>query len=184
MRECNVYNSCTDRHCPLCGGARRATWLDKTSTLLLPGVNYFQVVFTLPDKLSPLILGNRKDLYDLLFRSAWRALDETLRDGGPIPAGGRDGAAHMKPTAGLPSAHPRHRPRWRSRSGWRRVGRGSASDRTQPPETVPDRQHRTGACLSQEVRQRSSSTGACGQIETGGRMGQAPRSGGTRSLAR
>ena len=33
-----MYNSCTDRHCPLCCGARRATWLDKTRTLLLPGV--------------------------------------------------------------------------------------------------------------------------------------------------
>jgi len=56
--------------------------LDKTRTLLLPGVNYFQVVFTLPDQLSPLILGNRKALYDLLFRSAWRSLDVTLREQG------------------------------------------------------------------------------------------------------
>jgi hypothetical protein len=53
--------------------------LDKTRTLLLPGVDYFQVVFTLPDQLAPLILGNRKPLYDLLFRSAWRSLEETLR---------------------------------------------------------------------------------------------------------
>ena len=80
--QCNVYNSCTDRHCPLCSGARRATWLDKTRTLLLPGVNYFQVVFTLPDDLAPLILGNRKALYDLLFRSAWRSLQEILRTEG------------------------------------------------------------------------------------------------------
>ena len=80
--RCNVYNSCTDRHCPLCSGARRATWLDKTRTLLLPGVSYFQVVFTLPDKLAPLILGNRKPLYDLLFRSAWRSLEVTLRTEG------------------------------------------------------------------------------------------------------
>jgi hypothetical protein len=71
--RCNVYNSCTDRHCPLCRGVRRATWLDKPRALLLPGVVYFQVVFTLPDKLAPLILGNRKVLYDLLFRSAWRS---------------------------------------------------------------------------------------------------------------
>ena len=80
--RCNVFNSCTDRHCPLCSGARRATWLDKTCALLLRGVNYFQVVFTLPNELSPLILGNRKVLYDLLFRSAWRSLAETLRTEG------------------------------------------------------------------------------------------------------
>ena len=56
----NVYNSCVDRHCPQCGGAKRADWLSKTSELIVPGINYFQVVFTLPDKLSGLILGNRK----------------------------------------------------------------------------------------------------------------------------
>lgn len=76
----NVYNSCVDRHCPQCGGAKRADWLNKTSELILPHVNYFQVVFTLPDKLSSVILGNRKPLYDLLFHSAWRALDIKLRE--------------------------------------------------------------------------------------------------------
>jgi len=80
--QCNVYNSCVDRHCPQCGGARRANWLEKTEQLVLPTVNYFQVVFTLPAQLSALILGNRCALYDLLFHSAWRALDETLRDAG------------------------------------------------------------------------------------------------------
>jgi len=80
--ECNVYNSCVDRHCPQCGGARRANWLEKTLELVLPKVNYFQVVFTLPSGLSGLILGNRRALYDLLFHAAWRALNETLRDGG------------------------------------------------------------------------------------------------------
>lgn len=64
------------------GGARRANWLDKTSELLLPKVNYFQVIFTLPDRLSGLILGNRRVLYVLLFHSAWRSLDETLRGSG------------------------------------------------------------------------------------------------------
>lgn len=49
---------------------------------MLPKINYFQVVFTLPDKLSGLILGNRKPLYDLLFQSAWRALDTELRRNG------------------------------------------------------------------------------------------------------
>lgn len=80
--QCHVYNSCVDRHCPQCGGARRADWLEKTEQLILPEVNYFQVVFTLPDQLSGLILGNRHPLYDLLFRAAWQALDETLRKTG------------------------------------------------------------------------------------------------------
>ena len=75
----NVYNSCSDRHCPQCGGARRADWMDKSAEVIVPGVPYFQVVFTLSDKLSPLILGNRSELYNLLFQSAWRALDGELR---------------------------------------------------------------------------------------------------------
>lgn len=78
----NVYNSCVDRHCPQCAGARRADWLAKTSELVLPKVNYFQVIFTLPDRLSGLILGNRRALYDLLFHTAWRSLDEMLRSTG------------------------------------------------------------------------------------------------------
>ena len=52
-----VYNSCTDRHCPQCRGATRADWVDKTAQLLRDDTNYFQVVFTLPDKLSSLVLA-------------------------------------------------------------------------------------------------------------------------------
>lgn len=78
--RCVVYNSCGDRHCPRCGGAKRADWPAKTEPLLLPGVNYFQVVFTLPDVLSPLLLGHRRETYALLMRTAWRALRDVLRE--------------------------------------------------------------------------------------------------------
>lgn len=74
-----VCNSCGDRNCPQCAGARRASWLDRTAGLLLPDMPYFQVVFTIPDTLSPLILGNRRELYNLLFRSAWGSLNQSLR---------------------------------------------------------------------------------------------------------
>lgn len=80
--ELTVYNSCGDRHCPQCGGARRAEWAEKSSEVILPGVPYFQVVFTLPDKLSALILGNRRELYSLLFQSAWRAVKHQVRRSG------------------------------------------------------------------------------------------------------
>ena len=74
-----VYNSCGDRNCPQCAGARRASWIDKTAGLLLPDMPYFQVVFTIPDTLSSLVLGNRRELYNLLFRSAWGSLNQSLR---------------------------------------------------------------------------------------------------------
>ena len=60
------------------GGAKRADWIDSTQRLLLDGVRYFQVVFTLPSELSSLALGNREPIYDLLFTSAWAALKETI----------------------------------------------------------------------------------------------------------
>ena len=74
-----VCNSCGDRNCPQCAGARRASWIDKTAGLLLPDMPYFQVVFTIPDSLSSVILGNRRELYNLLFRSAWGSLNQSLR---------------------------------------------------------------------------------------------------------
>ncbi len=76
--ECIVYNSCGDRHCPQCSGAKRSDWIDSSSLLILEGVDYYQVVFTLPSELSRLSLGNRKPIYDLLFRSAYAALKQTI----------------------------------------------------------------------------------------------------------
>jgi len=80
QHRCQVYNSCIDRHCPLCSGGRRADWLAKTAELLLPKIDYFQAVFTLPKVLWPLMLGNRRVTYRLLFHAAWQALREVLRE--------------------------------------------------------------------------------------------------------
>ena len=54
--------------------------MDSAAKLLLPGIDYFQVVFTMPDKLSSLALGNRREIFDLLFRSAWHALKQVIED--------------------------------------------------------------------------------------------------------
>ena len=47
--------------------------------MLLDGIEYYQVVFTLPGELSRLALGNRRSLTDLLFASAWKSLRKTIR---------------------------------------------------------------------------------------------------------
>lgn len=73
-----IPNSCGDRHCPKCNGARKRNWLDSANELILDGVDHFQVVFTLPDKLSRLSLGNRTAIYDLLFASSWSALKQVI----------------------------------------------------------------------------------------------------------
>jgi hypothetical protein len=73
------YNSCRDRHCPKCQGQQRATWLERRLGRLLP-VAYFHVVFTLPALLHPLLLGNPKVLYDLLFQAASETLLQLAAD--------------------------------------------------------------------------------------------------------
>jgi hypothetical protein len=73
------YNSCRNRHCPRCQGNARARWLAARSAELLP-VPYFHIVFTLPHEFSALILGNKRLLYDLLFRASAATLLEVARD--------------------------------------------------------------------------------------------------------
>ena len=53
--------------------------MDRSKEVALPGVAYFHVVFTLPDKLSSLILGNRRELYNVLFKAAWKSIDKAIR---------------------------------------------------------------------------------------------------------
>ena len=64
-----LYHSCRNRHCPKCQGGRRAAWLEREASYLLP-VEYFHVVFTLPAALAELALLNRRRLYGLLFEAA------------------------------------------------------------------------------------------------------------------
>jgi hypothetical protein len=67
------YNSCRNRSCPKCQGAARALWLAEREAELLP-VEYFHVVFTLPQQIACLALQNAKRIYSILFR----AMAETL----------------------------------------------------------------------------------------------------------
>jgi hypothetical protein len=76
----NVYNSCGDRHCPQCSGSKRYDFGRRAEAVLLEGVVYYQVVFTLPSELSQLALGNRQAIAELLFQSAWSSLRQTIRN--------------------------------------------------------------------------------------------------------
>ena len=42
------YNSCRNRHCPKCQALSKERWIEKQKFDLL-NVNYFHVVFTIPD---------------------------------------------------------------------------------------------------------------------------------------
>src|SRR5712692_8439784 len=67
------YNSCRNRSCPKCQAAARAQWLAEREAELLP-VEYFHVVFTLPQQIARLAMQNANRIYSILFR----AVAETL----------------------------------------------------------------------------------------------------------
>lgn len=73
------YNSCRNRHCPKCQFLKKEKWLEQRKEDLLP-VPYFHVVFTIPGKLNPLVLRNKRALYNILFRSVSETLFELARD--------------------------------------------------------------------------------------------------------
>jgi len=68
-----AYNSCRNRHCPKCQHTERARWLERRQAELLP-VEYFHVVFTLPEPLAAMALQNKEVIYGLLFRTAAQTL--------------------------------------------------------------------------------------------------------------
>jgi Putative transposase/Transposase zinc-binding domain len=82
------YNSCRDRHCPLCQGAARVKWVKDRLTELLP-VSYFHVVFTIPQELHSLARANHKIFYKTLFRCVHDTLLEVCMN--PDNLGGRIG---------------------------------------------------------------------------------------------
>src|SRR5215510_12127789 len=86
VEQCNqcghqqiAYNSCRNRHCPKCQAAARREWMQERAAELLP-VEYFHVVFTIPEQLAPLALQNKRVIYGLLFRAASQTLLEIAAD--------------------------------------------------------------------------------------------------------
>ena len=67
------YRSCRNRHCPKCQGLARAHWLQQRQAELLP-VEYFHVVFTVPEPIAGIAFYNKTAVYDILFRATSRTL--------------------------------------------------------------------------------------------------------------
>ncbi|MHB1128321.1 MAG: IS91 family transposase [Bacillota bacterium] len=73
------YNSCRNRHCPLCQGVTKNIWVDQRSKDIL-NAPYFHVVFTVPQQLQPLIYQNQELLYGLMYRAVAETLAELSQD--------------------------------------------------------------------------------------------------------
>jgi len=74
-----AFNSCRDRHCPKCQSLTRAQWLEDRRAELLP-VDYFHVVFTLPQEIAAIAYQNKAVVYDLLFRATAQTLRTIAAD--------------------------------------------------------------------------------------------------------
>jgi hypothetical protein len=80
------YNSCRNRHCPKCQFLKKEKWVEARGKELLP-IEYFHVVFTMPDELNPLALRNREVVYNILFKAASETLTELAKKRLGVKAG-------------------------------------------------------------------------------------------------
>jgi hypothetical protein len=74
-----AFNSCRNRHCPKCQSLARAQWLQDRQTELLP-VDYFHVVFTVPQEVAAIAYQNKAVVYDILFQATAQTLRTIAAD--------------------------------------------------------------------------------------------------------
>ena len=73
------YNSCCNRHCPKCQSAARTKWVESRKGELLP-IDYYHVVFTIPEQLNDIVLRNKPQLYKILFAASAETLQTIAAD--------------------------------------------------------------------------------------------------------
>lgn len=99
------YNSCRNRHCPKCQARAAQKWLDARQADLLP-VEYYHVVFTLPEPISAIAYTNKIQIYRLLFEVAAETLLTIAAD--PKHLGAQIGATLVLHTWGSALTHHPH----------------------------------------------------------------------------
>jgi len=72
-RDHIAYNSCRNRHCPKCQGAKQAFWVEDRINNAYP-VKHYHIVFTLPHELNAICQLDSRWFYDHLFASVWNVL--------------------------------------------------------------------------------------------------------------
>ena len=99
------YNSCRNRHCPKCQARAAQRWLAARQADLLP-VEYYHVVFTLPEPISAIAYTNKAAIYRLLFDVAAETLTTIAAD--PKHLGAQIGATLVLHTWGSALTHHPH----------------------------------------------------------------------------
>lgn len=62
------FNSCRNRHCPMCQGYKKEQWIQKENKNLL-NCPYFHIVTTVPHELNEIFFYNKKICYNILFKA-------------------------------------------------------------------------------------------------------------------
>lgn len=75
----NSFNSCRNRHCPMCQNYAREKWINKENSYLLD-CPYFHIVTTIPSLLNELVLYNKKEIYNILFQATSESILELCND--------------------------------------------------------------------------------------------------------
>ena len=73
------YNSCRNRHCPMCQNYAREKWIQKESSYLLD-VKYFHIITTVPYELNEIFLYNKNICYNILFKATSESILELAED--------------------------------------------------------------------------------------------------------
>ena len=73
------YNSCRNRHCPKYQGLLKEKWIEDRKKDLLP-IQYYHIVFTIPNILNDLVLRNKQEMYSMLFKASSETLKELAAD--------------------------------------------------------------------------------------------------------
>ena len=98
------YNSCRNRHCPICAASKQHEWVENQMSKLLP-VGYFHLVFTIPHELNTLVLQNQSLMYSILLKSTGDTIKECAAN--PKYLGAQVGATAVLHTWGQNlSFHP------------------------------------------------------------------------------
>jgi hypothetical protein len=100
-----AYNSCRNRHCPKCQASAAKRWLEARQAQLLP-VDYYHLVFTLPQPVSELAYYNKSVLYGILLKAAAQTLLTIAAD--PKHLGARIGVTFVLHTWGSAMTHHPH----------------------------------------------------------------------------
>jgi len=103
--ETKGYNSCGNRACPQCGALAKTKWIANRREEFLP-VQYFHVVFTIPEQLEQVAFQNRRVVYDLLFKTSAKTLLTIAAD--PNRLGARIGFTSILHTWGSTLLHHPH----------------------------------------------------------------------------